>query len=120
MTARRAVRAARVYDEPEPGTTRILVDRLWPRGIAKDSAPFEDWLKQVAPTTELRKWYNHQPERFAEFARRYRQELEEGPARDALASLRSQASTTSLVLVTATKDLDRSAAAVLVDVLSES
>ena len=65
---------------PGPGTTRILVDRLWPRGIAKDSAPFEGWWKQVAPTTELRKWYGHEPERFAEFARRYRQELEEGPA----------------------------------------
>ncbi len=111
------VRIARVYEAAEPGAFRVLVDRLWPRGIAKDAAPFAVWSKDLAPSSELRKWYGHAPERFSEFARRYREELTQDPARGALERLRKQASAKELVLVTATRDLERSGAAVLRDVL---
>ena len=65
------VRVRRVYDEPDPDDgTRVLVDRIWPRGLTKDKARLDQWLKQVAPSTELRRWYSHDPERFGEFGRR--------------------------------------------------
>lgn len=68
----------RIYDEPESeGGTWVLVDRIWPRGLTKDKARLDLWLKQVAPSTELRKWYSHDPERFEEFGRRYREELKD-------------------------------------------
>jgi uncharacterized protein YeaO (DUF488 family)/DNA-binding MarR family transcriptional regulator len=115
-----AVEIARVYDEPKPGSRAVLVDRLWPRGVSKHDAPFEEWAKDVAPSPELRKWYGHVPERFAEFARRYRGELSRPSVIDALERLRDQAqSARGLVLVTATKDLEHSGAAVLRDVLTE-
>jgi uncharacterized protein YeaO (DUF488 family)/DNA-binding MarR family transcriptional regulator len=113
-----AVKIARVYDTPAPGALHVLVDRLWPRGIAKDKAPFEKWLKDAAPSAGLRKWYGHAPERFTEFARRYRDELARDPAREALGSLRAEARDKTLVLVTATRDLEHSGAAVLREVLA--
>ena len=116
-TRRLNVGIARVYDTTDPATHRVLVDRLWPRGLAKGSAPFDEWAKDVAPSTELRRWYGHVPERFEEFARRYAGELAEKPASQALAELRSHATERDLTLVTATRDLQRSGAAVLRDVL---
>jgi uncharacterized protein YeaO (DUF488 family)/DNA-binding MarR family transcriptional regulator len=113
------VEIARVYDPPGPGSHRVLVDRLWPRGIAKEAAPFDEWLKDVAPSAELRKWFSHVPERFQEFALRYRRELEEEPARAALRHLRAEAVRRKVVLMTATKDLEQSGAAVLRDVLRQ-
>jgi uncharacterized protein YeaO (DUF488 family) len=110
---------ARVYDDPQPGVAGVLVDRLWPRGVSKKSAPFDEWSKEVAPSTELRTWYGHQPERFAEFARRYRAELKRNPAKGAFGALRDRARSEKVVLVTATKDLDHSGAAVLKDALLE-
>ncbi|MDA8297507.1 MAG: DUF488 family protein [Actinomycetota bacterium] len=110
---------ARVYDESPRGARRVLVDRLWPRGIAKAQAPFDEWVKEVAPSTELRKWYGHRPERFAEFARRYEEELSAKATREVLAALRAAAAEQTLVLVTATKDLERSGAMVLMDVLNK-
>jgi uncharacterized protein YeaO (DUF488 family) len=75
------VRYRRVYDDasPEDGR-RILVDRIWPRGVRKEDARLDDWLRDVAPSTELRRWYGHDPERYEEFRRRYLAELRE-PAR---------------------------------------
>lgn len=111
---------ARVYDDPGPSSARrVLVDRLWPRGIAKSQAPFDRWIKDVAPSTELRKWYGHVPARFDEFSRRYREELGTTPKRNALAELRNYLALGPVVLVTASRDLDRSVAAVLRDVLAE-
>jgi uncharacterized protein YeaO (DUF488 family) len=108
-----------VYDDVESaGRYRVLVDRLWPRGISRATAPFDVWTKDVAPSAELRKWYGHDPEKFAEFARRYRAELEREPARAALDELRNQARTGDVVLLTATRDLPRSGATVLKDVLA--
>ncbi|MHB1534177.1 MAG: DUF488 family protein, N3 subclade [Acidimicrobiales bacterium] len=113
------VEIARVYEDLRSRAGHlILVDRLWPRGLVRADAPFEKWLKDVAPSTELRRWYGHVPERFEEFSRRYRRELAKSPAREALAELREQAGESDVVLVTATKDIGHSAAAVLRDVLA--
>jgi len=109
-----------VYEDPgrRPGQLRVLVDRLWPRGVAKADLDADEWAGDVAPSTELRRWYGHQPERFAEFARRYQEELGRPPASDALAELRARARGRQLVLLTATRDVERSAAAVLSQVLA--
>jgi uncharacterized protein YeaO (DUF488 family) len=108
----------RVYDRPRGGgPQRVLIDRLWPRGIAKADAPFDEWLKEVAPSTELRRWYGHDPAKFEEFAQRYMDELALSPADDGLARLRVLAGTEGLVLVTATRDVEHSGAEVLFNML---
>jgi uncharacterized protein YeaO (DUF488 family)/DNA-binding transcriptional LysR family regulator len=112
------VRVGRVYDEPEPDDgTRVLVDRIWPRGLAKDKARLDQWCKQVAPSTELRKWYSHDPERFEEFGRRYREELKDAERAQALKHLRELAKSGTLTLLTATKHAEISEAAVLADLI---
>lgn len=114
------IRARRVYDAPSADDgARVLVDRVWPRGLRKDAARLDDWAKDVAPSTELRKWYAHDPAKFDEFRRRYRAELAEpGPAQ-ALARLRALAAAGPVTLLTATKELDISQAAVLAGLLRE-
>lgn len=78
MTKRLTVRVRRIYDQPtRKDGTRVLVDRVWPRGLSKDEARLDEWFKQVAPSTKLRKWYAHDPDRFTEFTRRYLAELED-------------------------------------------
>lgn len=75
------IRVKRVYEAPSPEDgRRILVDRLWPRGLAREQARVDLWLKEVAPSAELRKWFNHEPETWPEFQRRYRDELLKHPA----------------------------------------
>jgi len=112
------VRLRRIYDEPAHGDgVRVLVDRVWPRGLTKEEAHIDAWVKQVAPSTQLRKWYSHAPGRFAEFARRYLIELQDPDRAAALAELRRIARTRTLTLLTATKAIDISQAAVLADVL---
>jgi len=72
------IRLKRAYDPPEKGDgSRILVDRLWPRGLSKEKAKIDLWLKEIAPSTELRKWFGHDPEKWDEFQKRYRAELKE-------------------------------------------
>jgi uncharacterized protein YeaO (DUF488 family) len=120
VTTRRrpSVELRRVYEDiPGGGPTRVLIDRLWPRGIAKATAPFDEWLKEVAPTTELRQWYGHEPAKFETFANRYRHELSTPPASDGLARLATLAAEGGVVLVTATRDVEHSAAEVLLDLL---
>jgi uncharacterized protein YeaO (DUF488 family) len=110
------VRARRIYDQPSPADgTRVLVDRVWPRGLAKDAARIDDWAKQVAPSTELRRWYGHDPARFEEFRRRYLAELADPERRRALDQLRELAGRGPLTLLTATRDLEHSQARVLAD-----
>jgi uncharacterized protein YeaO (DUF488 family) len=112
------VRVRRIYDEPtRHDGTRVLVDRIWPRGMSKDRARLDEWCKQIAPSTELRTWYAHDPQRFAEFSRRYRAELAEPEQAAALRHLRSLAATGALTLLTATKQAEISEAAVLADLL---
>lgn len=113
------VTIARAYDLNKRDHCQVLVDRLWSRGVPKEQAPFAAWFKDVAPSAELRRWYGHVPERFGEFSRRYRQELRRPPARDAVAELLERAGHGGITLVTATKDVDHSAAAVLQAVLVE-
>ncbi|MEZ0339289.1 DUF488 domain-containing protein [Mycobacterium sp. pV006] len=119
MTRSRRVHVRRIYDDPAPDDgARVLVDRLWPRGVSKARAQLDDWCKDVAPSTELRKWYGHDPARFGEFTRRYIDELAEpGPAA-ALAYLKGLAEKGPLTLLTATKEPDISEAAVLRKVLT--
>jgi len=82
------IRLKRAYDpaEPEDGT-RILVDRLWPRGLSRDAAKVDHWLKEVAPSAELRRWFGHDPAKWAEFHRRYDAELAHNPALEELRAL---------------------------------
>jgi uncharacterized protein YeaO (DUF488 family) len=106
---------ARVYDDPSPDEgRRVLVDRLWPRGFRKDDPRVGTWLKDVAPSNELRGWYNHQPERFDEFAARYQKELQGSEALDELRKLAKQGVVT---LVTATRDVQGSHVAALATLL---
>ncbi|MET9291964.1 DUF488 family protein [Streptomyces sp. NPDC003077] len=113
-------RVRRVYDPPEAADgTRVLVDRLWPRGLAKADAAVDHWCKDVAPSNELRRWYGHQTERFEEFARRYRRELTAPQAREALDDLRERAAAGPLTLLTATKDVPHGHVTVLAEVLGE-
>ncbi len=95
----------------------MLVDRIWPRGLTKEKAHLDEWCKQVAPSPELRKWYGHDSERFAEFSRRYRTELKDPEHADALAHLRDLAGARPLTLLTATKHPEISEAEVLAKML---
>jgi uncharacterized protein YeaO (DUF488 family) len=112
------VQVRRVYDPPKANDgQRVLVDRLWPRGLSKERAHLDDWCKDIAPSNELRKWYGHDLDRYAEFARRYRAELGDPQRAAALSHLRELASHGRLILLTATKRSDISEAAVLADLL---
>jgi uncharacterized protein YeaO (DUF488 family) len=112
------VRVRRVYEEPAPGEgTRVLVDRIWPRGLAKAKEGLDAWCKNVAPSDELRRWYGHDPDRFEEFGRRYRLELQAPRRAEALAHLRGLARDRQLTLLTATRQPEISQAAVLAGLL---
>lgn len=114
------VRMARVYEEPaQDDGLRILVDRIWPRGLSKERAHLDEWCREIAPSTELRKWYGHDPARFSEFAQRYRLELAEPDRAQQLVQLRRLASSQTLTLLTASKAIEISQAAVLIAVLIE-
>lgn len=110
----RTVRVRRVYEDPAPDDgTRVLVDRLWPRGLAKADAALDEWCKTVAPSTALRKWYSHDPGRFEEFGQRYEAELGQPEQAQAVAYLRDLMSRQTLTLLTATKRPEISEAFVL-------
>jgi uncharacterized protein YeaO (DUF488 family) len=117
MTKKMRVRIRRVYEEARPGEDglRVLVDGLWPRGMKKEDAHLDEWAKQIAPSSDLRKWYAHDPGRFEQFAERYRAELAEPEAREALTALRERAAGRTLTLLTSVKTeyLELSHAAVL-------
>lgn len=119
MTRRRHVQVRRIYDPVTPDDgTRVLVDRIWPRGMSKARAHLDEWCKQIAPSTELRKWYRHDPKLFDDFVHRYREELVEPARADALAHLQGLAEKQTLTLLTASKAVDISEAAVLADLLA--
>lgn len=112
------IKVKRIYAEPAPKDgARVLVDRLWPRGVSKKAADLTDWLREVAPSDDLRTWYDHDPDRFDEFARRYRSELTDHDRAAALDRLRSLAAAGPLTLLTATKAVEISHATVLRHVL---
>jgi uncharacterized protein YeaO (DUF488 family) len=109
------VHLRRVYDlgDRDEASYRVLVDRLWPRGITKADAALDEWLKDAAPSTELRRWYGHDVQRFEDFARRYRAELGRPPASVALKHLTEVARREPVTLLTATHDVEHSGARVL-------
>lgn len=110
------VRIRRAYDPVDPDDgCRVLVDRLWPRGVKKSALALDAWEKSIAPSPELRRWFRHDPERWPEFCRRYRAELETAP--EAWGRLLGYARRGRLTLLTATRDLDYSHAVVLRDLL---
>jgi uncharacterized protein YeaO (DUF488 family) len=115
----RDVRYRRIYDDAssEDGL-RILVDRVWPRGMRKQDAHIDEWLREVAPSTELRRWYGHDSDRYAEFRRRYLDELREPERQQAVLRLRETAGHNRMTLLTASRDLEHSQAAVLADWLN--
>ncbi|WP_453985138.1 DUF488 domain-containing protein [Brevibacterium casei] len=119
MAQNSAIRVKRIYEDPSADDgARILVDRLWPRGVSKERADLTEWLKDVAPSTELRTWYGHDPAKFDEFSRRYRAELGDDQHAEAFATLRDYASAGTLTLLTASKAVEISEAAVLEAVLT--
>lgn len=107
----------RVYDDPAASDGwRVLVDRLWPRGLRKEAAALDAWLKDVAPTPDLRTWWNHDPDRLAEFADRYRAELEHNPALDELREIGAAHDTVTLLY--GARDPDVNHARILRDVVA--
>lgn len=112
------VRVRRIYGgrSPQDGL-RVLVDRIWPRGLTKEQADLDDWCRVIAPSTALRVWYGHDPAKFSEFARRYRTEVAEPERTAELKHLRGVAQGGTLTLLTAAKDFEISEAAVLADLL---
>lgn len=109
----------RVYDAPSRDDgIRILIDRLWPRGVSKASLKLDAWPRELSPSNELRKWYGHDPQLFAEFRRRYREEL--AAHKDELAALRAKIKGHAATLLTATRELDLSHGVVLREVLEKA
>ncbi len=106
------VRLKRAYEPASPKDgTRVLIDRLWPRGVRKENAKIDEWLKEIAPSTELRKWFAHDPARWAEFRRRYQAEVRQHP--EQLAHLRAIAREGVMTLVFSAHDEEHNDAVVL-------
>ena len=115
------IRVRRAYEDPSPQDgARVLVDRIWPRGLRKEAAQLDEWAKDVAPSTELREWYGHDPAKFDEFRRRYLDELSGEAQRATLDMLCVLAAKEPVTLVTATKDVAISQAAVLAQHLRDT
>lgn len=108
----------RIYDDPaDDDGIRVLVDRRWPRGVSKARAELDEWCTDVAPSDALRKWYGHVPDKFEEFGCRYREELEDRQRASALRHLRLMTSHDRVTLLTATKNVEISQAAILAEIL---
>ncbi|MCG7418950.1 DUF488 family protein [Macrococcus epidermidis] len=105
---------ARIYDEDIPKGKRVLVDRVWPRGISKEDAKLDEWLKDIAPSTDLRKWFDHDPDKFDDFKKKYKEELKDN---DAVKKLKDMKGT--IVLLYGAKDEKYNHAVVLKEYLSK-
>lgn len=113
------IKLKRIYESPKPESgdgTRILVDRLWPRGLKKDQVAVDEWVKELAPSTTLRKWFAHDPAKWEEFKKRYRQELKEN-AED-FEKIRTVAKHGDLTLLYSAKDTEHNNAVALKEFLS--
>ncbi|MFI2436057.1 DUF488 domain-containing protein [Streptomyces sp. NPDC018693] len=114
-----SVRVRRVYDPPQPDDgARVLVDRLWPRGVSKDAAQVDEWPKALTPSTELRRWFHAGEGSYEEFARRYEAELAAPEAAELLEQVRRLAGKGPVTLLTSAKSPEQSHAAVLVRLLT--
>lgn len=117
MTSR-MITVERVYEPTaEPQAVRLLVDRLWPRGVRREELVFDDWSKDLAPSTELRKWYGHQVDRFEVFRNRYVAQLDAFPVREYVERISPSTDVRPITLLTAGKDLPHSHALILADYL---
>lgn len=110
---------ARIGEAIPDHAWRVLVDRLWPRGIRKEIAPWDEWAKDIAPSHELRRWYGHDLARYDEFCRRYRAELESQRASEACQHLLARLRQGPLALLTFTKDVQHSQGPILREFLLE-
>ncbi len=118
MAAHPSILLKRVYEPPDPSDgERILVERLWPRGVSKESAHLDEWLKNVAPSPELRRWFGHDPERWDEFRRRYEAELQAPEKQTLLTELAEKARHGPVTFVFAARDVEHNAAVVLKDMV---
>lgn len=115
------IKIKRIYDPYEPGDGwRILVDHIWPRGISKERAHLDQWDKELAPSSELRIWFNHIPEKFSEFSKSYRDELDTNPkAQELIEQILSKAKENQVTLLYAARDTEHNEAVVLRDYLNE-
>ncbi|HEY7418127.1 MAG TPA: DUF488 domain-containing protein [Ktedonobacteraceae bacterium] len=114
------IKLKRAYEEAaEDDGTRVLVDRIWPRGLSKERAHIDLWLKDIAPSNELRKWFAHDPSRFSEFRQRYHQELTTSSRQEALHKLREMARQQKITLIFSAHDTEHNNAVVLQDLLNE-
>jgi uncharacterized protein YeaO (DUF488 family) len=112
------VRLKRVYDQPSVDDgPRILVDRVWPRGLSKEEAHVDEWLRELGPSTELRKWFGHDPERWNEFRARYRAELEAPEQRQRLQHVRDVAKKGGVTILYGAKDREHNQAVVIAEIL---
>lgn len=114
------IKLKRVYKKPErTDGKRILVDRLWPRGLRKEDADIDEWLKEIAPSDSLRRWYGHKQERWQEFWKRYRAELKKPEASELLMKLRHEGKRQTVTLLYGAKDEERNNTVVLKDFLEK-
>jgi len=114
------IQIRRIYDEPGKSEgARVLVDRVWPRGISKDEADLDHWFKELAPSTELRKWFRHDPKLWAAFKQKYRKELREEDKREKLEELAELAASGPVTLLFGARDTEHNQAVVLGEVLDE-
>jgi uncharacterized protein YeaO (DUF488 family) len=115
------IRLRRAYDRGvEPGDgRRVLVDRVWPRGLTREELALDSWLRDVAPSTELRTWFGHRPERWEEFQRRYREELARAPRRELVDELVAAARREPVTLLFGARDQRHNQAVVIRDVVEE-
>ena len=112
------IKIKRAYEKPDEGDgTRILVDRLWPRGLTKEKAKVDIWLKEIAPTTSLRKWFSHDPEKWDEFKKRYRSELKDN--KEAVATLKDEIKKGPVTLIYGAKDEEHNEALLLKDAIEK-
>ena len=112
----KSINIKRIYDDKsQDDGYRVFIDRLWPRGVKKEDAHFDEWLKDLAPSTELRKWFDHDPDRFDEFRKRYKKELQEH--KEELDKMRNKAKAEKITLLYAAKDEEMNNAVVVKEIL---
>lgn len=112
------IKIKRIYEDfSKNDGYRILIDRIWPRGVSKETAKLDDWNKDIAPSTELRKWFDHDPEKFDEFAKKYRNELDD--KKDSLEGIKKKAKQKTVTLLYGAKDTEHNQAVVLQNLLTE-
>ncbi|MGH9377615.1 MAG: DUF488 domain-containing protein [Terriglobia bacterium] len=113
-----AVSVKRAYEKPAPGDGfRVLVDRLWPRGLTKEKLKIDEWMKEIAPSPELRKWYGHEVEKWVEFRKRYQSELAKSPAKELLEELAVRDGRGKVTLVIGARDVEHANGAVIAEMI---